>query len=120
MAIHYNLAKVFEQTNSNSALVKKTVESFVNDLPIQCKNLILTIKNKQYELTYQVALKIKPAFELMGMTIAYDEIEEVEHWALKKGKRKQIEATMESLKLKIDKAVKEMNKDFKLTENMKV
>ena len=63
--------------------------------------------------------KIKPSLELMGMTIAYNEIIEVERWAEKQGKRREIAATVESIKCQIEKATKEMNKEYKIFETLK-
>lgn len=114
MAIHYNLSKVFEQTNSDILLVKKEIKSFVCDVPDEMKNLILNIKNKQYQIALQLATKIKPTLELMGMTIAYDEMTQVENWAEKQGKRREIKATVKSIKNQIKKASKEMNKEYKV------
>ncbi len=116
MAIHYNLAKVFQHTNSDDFLVKKEIQTFIFEIPVAIKNLILQIRNKQYQTALHLAQKIKPALELMGMTIAYDEILQVEHWAIKQGKRREIEATIVSVKIHIEKAIKEMNKEYKLAD----
>ena len=119
MAIHYNLAKVFERTNSDALLIKNEIHTFVFDIPNQIKNLLLCIKNKQYLMAFHTAKKIKPSLELMGMTIAYNEIIEVEKWAEKQGKRREIAATVESIKWQIEKATKEMNKEYKIFETLK-
>ncbi len=119
MAIHYNLAKVFERTNGDDFLVKKEIKSFIIDIPLKMKNLISNIKNKQYQVANDLARNIKPSLELMGMTIAYDEIIQVENWTIKQGKRREIEATVESIKTQIEKAVKEMNKEYKVFEILK-
>ncbi len=119
MAIHYNLAKVFERTNGDDFLVKKEIISFVLDIPIAMKNLLSNIKNKQYQLVNELAKQVKPTLELMGMTIAYDEMILVENWSIKQGKRREIEATIESIKSQIEKAVKEMNKEYKIFESLK-
>jgi transcriptional regulator CtsR len=48
------------------------------------------------------------------MTVAHQEILEVEAWTKAEGKRKEIVDTFESVKSQIDKAVKEIKKDFDL------
>lgn len=119
MAIHYNLAKVFESTKSDSSLLKKEIEIFISEIPVKMKNLISNIKNKHYNQVLSLANQIKPSLEIMGMTIAHDEMLLVENWSIKQGKRREIEATIESIKNQIEKAVKEMNKEYKIFESLK-
>lgn len=119
MAIHYNLAKVFAKTNGNEVLLRQEIAAFVLHVPVEMKSLIVNIKNKRYLIAAYLAKEIKPALELMGMTMAHDEIILVEKWAAKQGKRREIEATIESLKTQIDKAIKEMNKEYKVFETVK-
>ena len=116
MAIHYNLAKVFEHSKGDDFLIKQKIKLFVFEIPTEIKFLIANIKNKQYQTVFSLASKIKPTLEMMGMTIAHNEMLEVENWSVKQGKRREIEATIDSIKLQIDKAVKEMKKDFKFFE----
>ena len=119
MAIHYNLAKVFAKTKGNETLLRNEIIAFVHRVPVEMKSLIVNIKNKRYFIAAYLAKEIKPALELMGMTIAYDEIILVENWAAKQGKRREIEATIDSIKTQIDKAIKEMNKEYKVFETVK-
>lgn len=112
MAIHYNLAKVYAQSNTDGDLVIKTITTFVNQAPINLKEIDLSIKSKDYKLTFSQAQKIKPSLDLLGMTVTYDEMDQVEMWATKQGKRKEIVDTIESIKNQIEKAVKEIKKDF--------
>jgi hypothetical protein len=46
--------------------------------------------------------------------MAYDEILQVEAWTIAKGKRREIEATCESIKKQLEKAIKEIKKDFEV------
>ena len=120
MAIHYHLAKVFERTNSDDFLVKKEITAFITEVPPKMKLLLLNIKSKQYQTALFNAQKIKPALELMGMTIAYDEMLLVENWANCEAKRREIEATVQSIKNQVEQAVKEMNKEYKIFESLKI
>lgn len=120
MAIHYNLAKVFEHTKGNDFLVKKEIKSFILEVPVAMRILISNIKSKHYQVANELAKEIKPSLELMGMTIAYNEMLQVENWAIKQGKRREIEATIESIKTQIEKAIKEMNKEYKVFESLKI
>ena len=48
------------------------------------------------------------------MDLAYDENIEIMTWAKSEGKRKEIKEIFKSLKDRVDLAVKEIKKDFKL------
>jgi translation initiation factor 1 (eIF-1/SUI1) len=48
------------------------------------------------------------------MTVAHQEIIEVEAWGRREGKRKEIVDTFASVQTQIEKAVKEIKKDFEL------
>jgi hypothetical protein len=74
----------------------------------------LGIKTKDHKLAYAYAHKIKPTLNLLGMTMAHEEILQVEAWTKAEGKRKEIEATFESIQVQVEKAVKEIKKDFEI------
>ena len=57
----------------------------------------------------KVILEIKPQ-----VLITYDEIIQVEAWTKSEGKRKEIEATCNSIKKQLEKAIKEIKKDFEV------
>jgi hypothetical protein len=65
-------------------------------------------------MAYSFAHKIKPSLDLLGMTMAHQEILEIEAWGKREGKRKEIVDTFESVQSQVDKAVKEITKDFEL------
>ena len=46
--------------------------------------------------------------------MAYEEILQVEAWTRAEGKRKEIEATFDSIQDQVDKAIKEIKKDFEI------
>jgi hypothetical protein len=48
------------------------------------------------------------------MTVAFEEILQVEAWTKAEGKRKEINDTFASIQSQIEKAVKEIKKDFEL------
>jgi len=48
------------------------------------------------------------------MNVAFEEALQIEAWAKNEGKRKEIDHTFESLESKIEKAIKEISKDFSL------
>ena len=87
---------------------------FVTEVPEDLKQIDLGIKTKDHKLAYSYAHKIKPSLDLLGMTVAFEEILQVEAWTKAEGKRKEINDTFASIQSQIEKAVKEIKKDFEL------
>ena len=114
MAINYNLAKVYALSDNDPEFVMQIITLFVTEVPEDLKQIDLGIKTKDHKLAYSYAHKIKPSLDLIGMTVAHQEILEVEAWGKREGKRKEINDTFASIQSQVDKAVKEIKKDFEL------
>ena len=114
MAINYNLAKVYALSDNDPEFVMQIITLFVTEVPEDLKQIDLGIKIKDYKLAYSYAHKIKPSLDLLGMTVAFEEILQVEAWTKAEGKRKEINDTFASIQSQIEKAVKEIKKDFEL------
>lgn len=114
MAINYNLAKVYALSDNDPEFVKQIINLFVTEVTQDVKQIELGIKLKDYKQAYSFAHKIKPTLDLLGMTMAYEEILQVEAWTRAEGKRKEISATYESIASQIERAVKEIKKDFEI------
>ncbi|RXR23306.1 Hpt domain-containing protein [Flavobacterium stagni] len=114
MAINYNLAKVYALSDNDPEFVMQIITLFVTEVPQDLQQIDLGIKAKDHKLAYSFAHKIKPTLDLLGMSMAHEEILQVEAWTKVEGKRKEIEATFESIKDQVEKAVKEIKKDFDL------
>lgn len=114
MAINYNLAKVYALSDNDPEFVMQIITLFVNEVPEDMKQIDLGIEQKDHKLAYSYAHKIKPSLDLLGMTVAHQEILEVEAWTKREGKRKEIIDTFESIKSQVEKAVKEIKKDFEI------
>ena len=114
MAINYNLAKVYALSDNDPEFVMQIITLFVTEVPEDLKQIDLGIKTKDHKLAYSYAHKIKPSLDLLGMTVAFEEILQVEAWTKAEGKRKEINETFASIQSQIEKAVKEIKKDFEL------
>ena len=114
MAINYNLAKVYALSDNDPEFVMQIITLFVTEVPEDMKQIDQGIEEKDHKLAYSYAHKIKPSLDLMGMTVAHQEILEVEAWTKREGKRREIKDTFESVKSQVEKAVKEIKKDFDL------
>ena len=114
MAINYNLAKVYALSDNDPEFVMQIITLFVTEVPEDLKQIDLGIKTKDHKLSYSYDHKIKPSLDLLGMTVAFEEILQVEAWTKAEGKRKEINDTFASIQSQIEKAVKEIKKDFEL------
>ncbi len=114
MAINYNLSKVYALSDNDEEFVLQIINLFVSEVPQDLKQIEIGIKEKDYKQAYAYAHKIKPTLDLLGMTMAFEEILQVEAWTRAEGKRKEIDATFESIQDQVDKAIKEIKKDFEI------
>jgi HPt (histidine-containing phosphotransfer) domain-containing protein len=114
MAINYNLAKVYALSDNDPEFVMQIIDLFVTEVPEDLKQIELGIKEKDHKLAYAFAHKIKPTLDLLGMTVAFEEILQVEAWTKREGKRKEINDTFASIQSQVEKAVKEIKKDFEI------
>ncbi|MFA9187611.1 Hpt domain-containing protein [Flavobacterium sp. FBOR7N2.3] len=114
MALHYNLAKVYAISDNDTEFVNEILTLFVNDVPEDLAQIKEGIKKKDHKHAYAYAHKIKPTLDLLGMTVAFEEILEVEAWTKAEGRRKDIEHTFDSIKTQVKEAIKEIKKDFDL------
>ena len=114
MALHYNLAKVYALSDNDTAFVSEIIDLFVNEVPLDLEQVKKGIEEKDHKLAYSFAHKIKPSLDLLGMNVAFEEILQIEAWTKVEGKKKEIKETYKSVESQIEKAVKEIKKDFNL------
>ncbi|AWG26871.1 Hpt domain-containing protein [Flavobacterium kingsejongi] len=114
MAINYNLEKVYAISDNDTEFVLQIIGLFVADVPQDLKKIKNGIKEKDFQEAYSYAHKVKPTIDLLGMDSALEEVVLVEKWAEKQGKKKEIIEVLKSLENHIEKAVKEIKKDFNL------
>jgi len=114
MALNYNLAKVYALSDNDAEFVNQIISLFVTEVPLDLIQIKLGIKTKDHKLAYSYAHKIKPTLDLLGMNNAFEEILQIEAWTKAEGKRKEINDVFDSVESQIEKAVKEIKKDFNL------
>ena len=115
MALQYNLSKVYEISENDVNFVRQVVILFLEEVPVEMKLIKVGIVEKDYRKVYTAAHKIKPSLDLLGMDLSYDENLEIMNWAKSEGKRKEIKETFKSLQSRVELALKELKKDFKLS-----
>ncbi len=114
MAQYYNLAKVYARSENEQNEVLDVISFFVNEIPLLLNQMKEGIEEKHYEIVFINAGKIKPSLDLLGMETTFEEILQIEEWTKVKGKRKEIKETYKSIANEIEKAIKEIKKNFNL------
>jgi HPt (histidine-containing phosphotransfer) domain-containing protein len=114
MALHYSLAKVYALSENDPEFVSEIVNLFVSEVVSDLENLKIGIEEKDHKKAYGFAHKIKPSLDLLGLNVAFEEMQQIEIWANSGGKKKEIKETFKSVASQIEKAVKEIKKDFSL------
>ena len=114
MALQYNLAKVYEISENDIEFALQIVTLFFEEVPAEIRAIKIEIDEKDYNKAYASSHKIKPTLDLLGMDLAYEENLQIMSWAKAEGKRKEIKEVFKSLKDRVELAVKEIKKDFKL------
>src|SRR6476469_5108312 len=112
MALNYNLAKVYALSDDDPEFVMQIIQLFVTEVPQDLLQIKEGIKEKDHKQAYAYAHKIKPTLDLLGMTTAFEETLQIEAWTKREGKRREINDTFDSVESQIEKAVKEIKKDF--------
>lgn len=114
MALQYNLSKVYEISENDIDFALQIVNLFLLEVPVEIKSIKVGIEEKDFSRAYAAAHKIKPSLDLLGMDLAYEENLQIMTWAKTEGKKKEIKEVYKSLKERVDLAIKELKKDFKI------
>ena len=114
MALHYSLAKVYALSENDPEFVSEIMNLFVSEVVSDLEKLKVSIEEKAHKTSHGFAHKIKPSLDLLGMNVAFEEMQQIEVWANSEGKKKEIKETYKSVASQIEKAVKEIKKDFNL------
>ncbi|HLF51988.1 histidine kinase [Flavobacterium sp.] len=114
MALHYNLAKVYALSDNDPEFVSEIINLFVTEVPSDLEQVKDGIEEKNHKKAYSYAHKIKPSLDLLGLNVAYEEILQIEAWTKTEGKKKEIKEIYKSVAHQVEKAVKEIKKDFSL------
>lgn len=114
MALQYNLAKVYEISENDTEFALQIVTLFLEEVPAEISSIKAAIKEKDYTRAYAASHKINPTLDLLGMDIAYEENIQIMNWTKSEGKKKEIKEVFKSLRDRIDSAIKEIKKDFKI------
>lgn len=114
MALHYNLSKVYAISDNDVEFAKQIVELFLEEVPVEVRNIKKGLKEKDRSMVYQAAHKIKPTLDLLGMDLAYEDVLAIEAWSKSESKKKEIKDVCKALKERVEQTIKELKKDYNL------
>ena len=101
MALHYSLAKVYALSENDPEFVSEIMNLFVSEVVSDLEKLKVSIEEKAHKTSHVFAHKIKPSLDLLGMNVAFEEMQQIEVWANSEGKKKEINKVMTFLTLSV-------------------
>ncbi|MGJ8659806.1 Hpt domain-containing protein [Cellulophaga fucicola] len=110
----YSLDKLNEMAEGDTEFINSVVSVFLEEVPEDLDLLEKAIESKDYEPTYQLAHKIKPNVDLLGMEQTRAAAFEIETLGKEKGDFVKIEETFKLLKIDVQQVVSELKNDFNL------
>ena len=110
----YNLDKINEMAEGDEEFINSVVSVFLEEVPEDLDQLEKSIAQKNYESVYQLAHKIKPNVDLLGMEQARATALEIETLGKSSANSAKIEELFPRLKKDIQQVVSELKNDFNL------
>ncbi len=110
----YSLDKLKELADGDEDFIQSVVAVFLDEVPEDLGQLEVAIKQKNYPSIYQLAHKIKPNVDLLGMEQTRAAALEIENLGKQGNTGEQIDKIFPILKNDIYQVVSELKKDFNL------
>ncbi|MBB4119081.1 HPt (histidine-containing phosphotransfer) domain-containing protein [Mesonia hippocampi] len=107
---YYNLRKVYELIDLDTAYITKMIQVFLKEVPEDLDALNTMVTNQNYELARSSLFKLKPNLELFGVPVT-QELEQIEAWV--EHKNITVEEEIDHLNKVIKKACIGLKEDFK-------
>lgn len=110
----YNLDKIKEMADGDEEFITSVISVFLEEVPQDLESLEKALAEKNYEQVYQLAHKIKPNVDLLGMEQTRAAALEIETLGKSEDNMPQIQKVFPILKTDITQVVSELKKDFNL------
>lgn len=110
----YSLDKIKELADGDEDFIVSVVSVFLEEVPEDLQQLQTAIEQKNYPAIYQLAHKIKPNVDLLGMEQTRAAALSIENLGKEGNTGAQIEEIFPILKTDIQQVVSELKKDFNL------
>ena len=110
----YSLDKVKEMADGDEEFITSVISVFLEEVPQDLEGLEKGLQEENHEQVYQLAHKIKPNVDLLGMEQTRAAALEIETLGKNKANISDIQAVFPNLKKDIEQVVAELKKDFNL------
>ena len=110
----YNLDKINEMAEGDGEFVISVISAFLEEVPEDLELLEKSISQRNYENVYQLAHKIKPNVDLLGMEQTRATALEIEKLGKSEANSEKIEELFPRLKKDVCQVVSELKNDFNL------
>ncbi len=108
----YSLDKLNEMAEGDDDFVLSVVTVFLEEVPQDLEDLEKAIESGDYENVYQLAHKIKPNVDILGMDQTRAIALEIETLGKDEGNMDRIKEKFPALKKDIHQVIAELHKDF--------
>ncbi|QLG44191.1 Hpt domain-containing protein [Costertonia aggregata] len=108
----YSLDKINEMAEGDQDFINSVVSVFLEEVPQDLEALEIAIKQKDFSNIYQLAHKIKPNVDLLGMEQTRATALEIETLGKSKATISEITEKFPLLKKDIHQVISELKKDF--------
>jgi len=110
----YSLDKVKEMADGDEEFITSVISVFLEEVPQDLESLEKALAEENYEQVYQLAHKIKPNVDLLGMEQTRAAALEIETLGKSEANMSEIKTFFPNLKKDIHQVVSELKKDFNL------
>jgi HPt (histidine-containing phosphotransfer) domain-containing protein len=110
----YNLDKINEMADGDEDFINSVILVFLEEVPLDLERLENALEQLNYEQVYQLAHKIKPNVDLLGMEQTRATALQIETLGKNAANMGEIKEIFPILKKDIQQVVSELKKDFGL------
>lgn len=108
----YSLDKINEMAEGDEEFIKSVVSVFLEEVPVDLRELESAISASNYQQVYKLAHKIKPNVDLLGMEQTRAVALEIETLGKSEGNMDRIRERFPMLKRDISQVIGELQNDF--------
>ncbi|MRI02044.1 Hpt domain-containing protein [Kriegella sp. EG-1] len=110
----YSLDKINEMAEGDQDFINSVVTVFLDEVPHDLEELEKALVSQDHEKVYQLAHKIKPNVDLLGMEQTRAAALEIETMGKNKASISDIEKVFPALKTDIVQVISELKNDFNI------
>lgn len=110
----YSLDKIKEMADGDEDFINSVISVFLEEVPQDLEGLEHALNTSNYQQVYQLAHKIKPNVDLLGMEQTRAAALEIETLGKSEANMSEIQNIFPNLKKDIEQVVSELRKDFNL------